>query len=97
MYKGQSRDNEMESLYGEDYFLRLQPSKFPYYEWYFRLFERTVVVEAVEARAQAARTLSGRTLLAANAWEAREAAETFGLAPRAEFHRNRAHAAIFKE
>ena len=97
MYKGQSRDNEMESLYGEDYFMRLQPSKFPYYEWYFRLFGRTVVVEAVEARAEASRTLGGRTLVAANAWEAREAAETFGVAPRAEFRRGRAHAAVFAE
>ncbi|MFN0149242.1 MAG: hypothetical protein ACKVU1_00855 [bacterium] len=96
MYKGQSRDSEMESLYGEDFFLRLQPSKFPYYEWYFRLYGKTVMVEAVEARAAAARSRGGRALLAVNAWEIRDASSAFGGAPAREFRRGRARAALFE-
>lgn len=96
MYKGQSRDSEMESLYGEDFFLRLQPSKFPYYEWYFRLCGRTVAVEAVEARAAAAHTLGGRPLLAVNEWEIRDAAKEFGASPSREFRRGRARAALIE-
>jgi len=96
MYRGPTREEESRELYGTSYMERLQPSKFPYYEWYFRLLGREDIrVAAVEDRATDPERLRGRRLLAVNAWEIERTIVERGVRPEAEFRRGRARAAIF--
>lgn len=96
MYRGPTREEESRELYGAAYLARLQPSKFPYYEWYFRLFGRADLhVAAVEDRAADPERLRGLRLLAVNAWEIERTIQDRGDRPEVEVQRGRARAALF--
>ncbi len=96
MYRGPTREEESRDLYGTSYMERLQPSKFPYYEWYFRLLGREDLrVAAVEDRVADPERIRGRRLLAVNAWEIERTIVERGVRPETEFRRGRARAALF--
>jgi signal transduction histidine kinase len=96
MFRGPTREEESHELYGRGYLDRLQPSKFAYYEWYFRLLGRDDLrVAAIEDVAGEAGPARGRRVLAVNAWETERVIADLGLRPAREFLRGRARAALF--
>jgi hypothetical protein len=96
MYRGPTREDESRDLYGADYMARLQPSKFAYYAWYFRLLGRDDLhIAAVEDRAADPDRIRGRRLLAVNGWEIERTIVEQGARPEVEFRRGRARAALF--
>jgi hypothetical protein len=96
--RGRSRAEEMQSLYGADYFARLQPAKEEHYGQFVELLGRPDVrVRLVPLDSVGVATAS--PLVAVNAWEVEHvlqarAASAAATAPRTVTH-GRARAAIF--
>jgi hypothetical protein len=94
-FAGRSRDDEMRSLYGVDYFARLQPAKSEHYDDFTAVLGRPdVQVSLVDP--ESGTLPPGRWFLAVNDWEIERARVLCGCEPRRIFERDRARAGLFR-
>jgi hypothetical protein len=94
-FAGRSREDEMRSLYGADYFARLQPAKDEHYDDFVAMLgRRDVRVQLVDP--ESGTPPAGVPLVAVNGWELQRAAELCRTAPLARVQRGRAEAAVFR-
>ena len=94
MYRGRSRDAEMQSLYGEDYFARLQPAKDDHYEEFVAMLGRPdVQLDLLDP--DGVGPPAARALVAVNDWEIGRTRKRCACEPAAILARGRARAGVF--
>jgi hypothetical protein len=94
-FDGRSRDEEMSSFYGDDYFARLQPAKAEHYDDFTALAGRPDV-RVVLVDPDAGPLPEAIPLLAVNAWEVERAHRRCGCDPVRRFARRRSVAALYR-
>jgi len=94
-FSGRSRDDEMRSFYGDDYFARLQPAKAEHYDDFTALLGRPDV-RVIEVDPATGPLPAGVPVLAVNPWEAERAHELCGCEPERRHTRGRARAALYR-
>jgi hypothetical protein len=94
-FGGRSRDEEMSSFYGDDYFARLQPAKAEHYDDFTALAGRPDV-RVVLVDPEAGPLPAAIPLLAVNAWEVERARRRCACEPVRRFTRRRSVAALYR-
>ncbi len=93
-FAGRSRDDEMRSFYGDDYFARLQPAKAEHYDDFTALLGRPDV-RVVQVDPEAGPFPTGILVLALNPWEEERARALCDCEPVHRHERGRARAALY--
>jgi len=93
-FAGRSRDDEMRSFYGDDYFARLQPAKAVHYDDFTALMGRPDV-RVVEVDPETGPFPSQIPVLAVNPWEEERARALCDCDPVHRHQRGRARAALY--
>ena len=94
-FAGRSREDEMRSFYGDDYFARLQPAKAAHYDDFTALLGRPDV-RVVEVDPEAGPFPTGIPVLAVNPWEVERAQALCECEPIRRHQRGRARAALYR-
>jgi len=94
-FAGRSRDDEMRSFYGDDYFARLQPAKAEHYDDFTAMLGRPDV-RVLQVDPEAGPFPTGIPVLAVNPWEEERARALCNCEPVHRHQRGRARAALYR-